>query len=105
MVQFTQHSIERSKERFCKGHKSMERNAEMAFSNGKSPSEFPKEIRKYLENVLLKSKANTVKVWGNNVYLFYNDVFITVFPMNQKILRKTYNRQNKPIKEDLNERI
>ena len=95
MVQFTQHSIERIKERCTKGHKSIERNVEMAFANGKSASEFPKEIRRYLENVLKQSKANTVKVWGNNIYLFYNEVFITVFPINQKLLRKSQNKHKR----------
>lgn len=100
MVKFTQHSIERTKERCSKGHKSIERNAEMALSNGKCPSEFGKETRRYLENILLQSKANTVKVWGNNIYLFYNDILITVFPMNQKILRKENNKKHKRVGYD-----
>ena len=92
LVQFTQHSVCRMGERVSKGHKTMEKSAESALSRGKDPSDFPKEIRKYLENICLRSNGNFVKVYGNNIYLFNKNVLITVFPIKQNLLRKVYNR-------------
>lgn len=90
MVQFTTHSVCRMGERVSKNHKTMEKNADSALNKGKDPKDFPKEIRKYLENVASQNIGNFVKVFGNNIYIFNQNVLITVFPMKQSLLRKAY---------------
>lgn len=88
MVELTVHAYERSKERGAGKGECAYKNAEKAFVKGKSPEDFDKQTRKYLENVLKGSKGNNIKVWGNNIYLFFDNILITVFPMPAKMNNK-----------------
>ena len=88
MVELTAHACERAKERKIGTGESIYKNAQKAYERGKSPDDFGKEVRKYLNNVLKGSKGNNVKVYGNFVYIFFNNILITTFPLSQKLLQK-----------------
>lgn len=88
MIILTKHGYERSKERTnTRGNKAAER-AEKAYWCGKEISSFSKEIQKYLNNVLERSTGDELKVLGNDIYIFGNQMLITTFPLNPKMLNK-----------------
>lgn len=88
MVELTEHAYERWKKR-CKGNrKSLEKSAQKAYDSGKRSCDFSKETRVYLDNLLKQSHGNSVRVYANFVYIFYDTVLITLFPLNTKLLKK-----------------
>lgn len=88
-VIITHHGTQRMKERTkVSPTKAIDR-AEKALWCGKDPSDFPKNTRRYLENVLQRSAegdgADTLKVLGNDCYLFCKGVLITIIPIPEKV--------------------
>lgn len=93
-IEMTNHGYGRVKERGkLKGKKALN-SARKAYSQGKEIEDFPKEAQRYLNNVLQRSDGDTLKVWGNQIYLFGNDKLITVFPFPPELQRKMH-RQRK----------
>lgn len=88
-VLLTQHANERMKTRTNFSPTRAQEIAEKALWCGKDPSDFPKNTRRYLENVLRRSAegdgADTLKVLGNDSYLFCKGVLITIIPIPEKV--------------------
>ncbi len=98
-VGITHHGTQRMKERTkVSPTKAIDR-AEKALWCGKDPKDFPKNTRKYLENVLQRSKeegrADTLKVLGNDCYLFGNGLLITIIPIPEKVRKADQKLKNK----------
>lgn len=97
-ILLTRHAQDRMKARTNYSPSAAQQKAEEAYWCGKNPDDFPKELAKYLNNVLQSSKdegkGNELRVLGKDVYLFGNGYLITVFPLPEKIIRKI----NKPLK-------
>ena len=87
MVELTYHAYQRAKERKIGDKSSIYQNVEKAYENGKNIEDFNKEIRKYLTNTLKNSNGNMIKVYGNFVYIFFNNILITLFPLSQKLIQ------------------
>ena len=88
MVELTVHAYERCKERSIGHGETIYNNVQKAYDRGRLPDDFNKEAKKYLSNLLKGSKGNSVRVYGNFVYIFFNNILITMFPFNQKIIKK-----------------
>ena len=88
-VTITHHGTQRMKERTKVSPTKAVDRAEKALWCGKDPKDFPKNTRKYLENVLQRSaeegRADTLKVLGNDCYLFCKGVLITIIPIPEKV--------------------
>lgn len=77
----TKHGAQRIKERVgVKGEKTVEY-IRRVFWKGKSPEDFDKRTKAFLENTLIKSRGNNIKVFGNHIYIFSDDTLITTFQM------------------------
>lgn len=97
-VLLTQHANERMKTRTNFSPTRAREIAEKALWCGKDPSDFPKNTRRYLENVLQRSAegdgADTLKVLGNDSYLFCKGVLITVIPIPEKVRKADQKNKN-----------
>lgn len=85
-VVLTYHALDRMKARTNFSPTRAQEIAEETYYCGKDPSDFPKQTRKYLENVLQASSGDTLKVLGNDIYLFGNGHLITIFPFPKKVV-------------------
>lgn len=97
-VLLTQHANERMKTRTNFSPTRAREIAEKALWCGKDPSDFPKNTRRYLENVLQRSAegdgADTLKVLGNDYYLFCKGILITVIPIPEKVRKADQKNKN-----------
>lgn len=100
--QLTQHGYDRLKERRGAKGTSASDIVKKAFEKGKHIEQFNKEMQKYLTNVLKASKGDTLRVFGNDVYLFGNELLITTFAIPQKLIQKT-NRPKFRVIDDFDE--
>ena len=91
-VLLTRHANERMKERTNFSPTRAQEIAEEAYYCGKTIKDFKneKEKQKYLRNVLNASheqgRGNTIRVMGNDIYIFGGATLITVFPFPPKII-------------------
>ena len=97
-VIITHHGNQRVKERTKFSPSKAIEQAEKALWCGKDPSDFPKNTRKYLENVLQRSteegRVGTIKVLGNDSYLFCKGVLITIIPIPEKVRKADQKNKN-----------
>lgn len=85
MTIVTKHAFERCKERVGLPKRAILRMVESAYVKGKSHSDFHGSFGRYLDSIYLKERnANNLKIWNYNVFLFHNDVLITVFDIPSK---------------------
>lgn len=94
MTQLTKHGYSRMKERGNFRGGNAQKQVEKAYLHGKNPEDFPKEIQRYLENVVKGSVGNMVKVSGNLIYLFHDNIFITAFGFPAKLTHKFGKNKN-----------
>lgn len=97
-VSITQHGNKRIKQRTNFSPARAQEIAEKALWCGKDPSDFQKNTRRYLENVLQRSAegdgADTLKVLGNDSYLFCKGVLITIIPIPEKVRKADQKNKN-----------
>lgn len=98
--QLSEHGYKRLKERHgVKGGQASNR-VKQALTKGKAISDCPSYMQNYLRNVLAASQGNNIKVWGNDVYLFINEILITTFPIPRNIARKASRQKFYTINDD-----
>lgn len=99
MVYVTDHAVKRAKERLGLPKGVTSKNAERALYNGIRHGETSGSLRRYLDGLYLKREtANNIRIYCNNVYIFHNEMLITVFPLPQEF-RKTVEKLKKGRKE------
>ena len=75
----TKHSKKRAKERLGINNKSLERMAPIVLEKGIGHSEVPNKLKKYFDKLYLShGNGNNIKIYGNHIYIFANEVLITV---------------------------
>lgn len=85
----TKHAIERGKERMGLNRKALKRMAKKALVEGKPHSSTRGRLRKYITKLFFQEgKANNTKIYGEFIYLFHNDLLITVYNLPNNF--KTY---------------
>lgn len=81
----TNHATKRTKERVGISKKLTEKNAIRALECGIQHEDTKGRLRRYVDSLYLKEHAaNNVRIYCNNVYLFHNNILITVFPVPVK---------------------
>lgn len=108
-VLLTRHANERMKKRTNFSPTRAQEIAEKAYYCGKDPQDFPKKVRRYLENVLQSSieegRADTLKVLGNDCYLFCHGILITLIPIPEKVRKSAEKTKIKNLKGEENDRF
>ena len=97
MVYVTDHAAKRSKERLGLPKGVTSKNAERALHRGIKHGDTSGSLRRYLDGLYLKREtANNIRIYCNNVYIFHNEMLITVFPLPQEF-RKTVEKLRKEL--------
>jgi len=82
MVYITEHAAKRSKERLGLPKRVTTKNAERALQYGIKHGETKGSLRKYLDGIYLKREtANNIRIYSGNVYIFHNEMLITIYPL------------------------
>lgn len=88
-VYVTNHAKDRTRQRVGLPKRAGEKNAERAFNEGIRHSETSGSLRRFIDGLYLKKgKANNIRIYCGNVYLFANQDLITVISLPPKY-RKT----------------
>ena len=91
-ITLTHHALDRMKARTNFSPTRAREIAEEVYYCGKTIKDFKneKEKQKYLRNVLNASheqgRGNTIRVMGNDIYIFSGTTLITVFPFPPKLI-------------------
>lgn len=90
-ILITRHVQERMKKRTNYSPTRAEEIAEKAYYCGKDIDNFEGRVKTYLKNVLQASRdegrGDTLKVLGNDIYIFGSGCLITIFPLPPKIIK------------------
>lgn len=92
MAYVTKHATRRTKERVGLPKRLSKKNAEKALQEGIRHEETRGSLHRYIGALYWRNQtANNVRIYCNNVYIFHDDILITIFPLPQKY-RKTAER-------------
>lgn len=84
-ARITKHAGQRIRERVGLPKQAVNKNAERALENGVGHKDVSGSISRYADKLYLQYRtANNIRFYGNQVYLFHNNVLITVIPLPQK---------------------
>ena len=87
MTHTTYHAEDRAKERCGLNKKSTERMAKIAYEKGLKHSDCSGRLHKYITSLYFYNQsANQIRVYGDKVYIFHNEILITIMnlPNNLK---------------------
>lgn len=95
MPVMTKHGRRRVSQRNGVGGKSAEKLVRRAWKHGITHYEAENELKKMMDKTFL-SHRNTTKImfYGNSLYLFHNDIFITALTVGQNIMDDLDNNVN-----------
>jgi hypothetical protein len=87
-MQLTNHAKDRIHQRCGLPKASSERLAEKALSEGFTHKDTPGRLHRYMDSLYLKEKtANNIRVFNRSVFIFCEDILITVFPLPKEFWR------------------
>ncbi|AEO93398.1 gp136 [Bacillus phage G] len=102
----TDHGSRRIKDRLGLSKKIADKVSQKALENGVSHSETKGSFKKYIDALYLKhKKANNIKIYHRKIYLFRNEVLITVLNLPNKYsvvadkLQRIKNQEKEKTKE------
>lgn len=102
MCYVTNHAAQRTKERVGLPKRSAEKNAQKALANGIRHCETRGSLHRYITSLYWKQQtANNIRIYCNNVYIFNNEVLITVFPLPQKYRSTVQKIKGKEARDDV----
>ena len=89
MAYITKHAVQRTKQRVGLPKSAAARNADRALRDGIQHNETSGGLHRYIEALYWRHcTANNIRIYCNNVYIFHDDILITLFPLPGKY-RKT----------------
>ena len=96
MISITAHGKERMMERCKIKARSTDRIAQIAFEKGLTHAETTGSLHKYADSLYLYNRqANNIRLYGGKIYIFCNDVLVTVYdipkhylPIVNKLMRR-----------------
>lgn len=87
MIEVSIHAKERMKERCKIKSKSVERLARIAFEKGLTHAETSGALNGYINSLYLYNRqANNIRLYGDKIYIFCNDVLVTVLDTPKRFL-------------------
>jgi hypothetical protein len=85
-LKVTDHAKKRLVERIGINKRSTEKLSQIAFRDGLSHNDLTGILKKYVDKVYLKErKANNIRIYGTNVYLFKDTTLITVLRLTSRL--------------------
>lgn len=100
MIEITEHAKDRMRERCGVKRKSVERLAKIAYEKGLTHAETAGALNGYLTSLYFyNGTANNIRLYGDKIYIFCNDVLVTVYDTPKrfqgtvnKLMRKRRNK-------------
>jgi hypothetical protein len=84
----TKHAQERLKERMGVNKQAGDRLAKIAMEKGLTHAETNGRLKSLLDDIFLKHKtANNMRIYSEKVFLFHDEILITVLPLDQEYKR------------------
>lgn len=84
-ARITRHASQRIRERVGLPKQAINKNADRALENGLTHKDVSGSVSRYADKLYLQYRtANNIRFYGNQVYLFRNNILITVIPLPQK---------------------
>lgn len=95
MARLTDHAKKRAKQRLGLSEKAALRQAERALEHGLRHAECPKKLRGWMAERYRRGggKANNMRVYGEHLFLFADDLLITVFRLPRDLVRLAHEAQ------------
>ena len=95
-MNMSNHATDRMNERCGLNKKSAERLSKLALENGISHSDTSGSLNRYLTKLFFYNKtANNIRIYGEYVYIFCDDILITVMPLDNKYKKTVRNINTK----------
>lgn len=92
----TKHAKDRLKKRSGLSKSSMTRVADTALREGIRHRDTTGDLKRYLDGLYLKfRKDNNIRIWGDKVFMFRNNILITVLQLPPKYMRTVANIRDK----------
>ena len=89
MVMITRHGRNRTHDRTGLPKRAVESNARRALECGIKHSETSGPLRRYCDSLYLKERtANNIRIWGDCVYIFFDELLITVLNLPPKYRKR-----------------
>lgn len=81
-ILITEHAYDRAKERLSLSKNALDRLALKAFEEGIKHEDTKGKLNRYLTSLFMTyKKANNIRVYGENVFLFCNNSLVTVYQL------------------------
>lgn len=91
-VILTNHGRKRLKERLGFPKSACDKMAQLAYDNGFKRDDARGKARRYLSKLLIQGEANDLRVYGEFIYVFYDNRLITVLNL-PKEMRKGFSKE------------
>lgn len=87
-IKVSKHAEQRMRERCGLNKKSIERIAQKAYNNGIKHESTKGRLNKWITGVYFKNtKANNIRLYGDMLYIFCDNVLVTVFQIPHSIAK------------------
>ena len=85
MANVTHHANKRMRERVGIPKRAIDRYAENALDNGLTHADCKGSLKRYIDSLYFRNHdANNIRIYNGNVYIFHDDVLITVLKLPKK---------------------
>ena len=88
MTTVTKHGLRRMKERCGVPKRAAQRNAQNAFEKGLNYENATGKLKKFLDTKNGTTELTDVRIWNGNVYVFYGEALLTVYPLPKKYTKR-----------------
>ena len=89
-ITITEHSFIRAKQRLGLNEQAFKKMAVKAYISGKAHDKVKGQLKDYITELYLRYKnANNVKIYGEVVYIFCNNVLITLYQLPNDLKKFT----------------
>lgn len=94
-VIITDHGYVRAKERLSMNRTSFKRLAEIGFINGVKHKDTKGNLRRYIDGIWFAHRnADNVRIYGENIFLFRDNVLITVYQVPNNLRKNALKLQS-----------
>lgn len=88
MTTVTRHGEKRLKERCRVPKRAVQRNAQTAYEKGLSYENATGKLKKYIDSKNESTQITDVRIWNGNVYVFFGEALLTVYPLPKKYTKR-----------------
>lgn len=88
MTTVTKHGAKRLKERCGVPKRAVQRNAQTAYEKGLSYENATGKLKKYIDSKNESTQITDVRIWNGNVYVFFGEALLTVYPLPKKYTKR-----------------